>query len=325
MEQNLIVPSTPRFSAADIEAAASKIDPVFSSTPQFRSEPLEAELGVRTVLKVETINPIRSFKGRGADLLLQSLEPGQRLYCASSGNFGQGMAYAGRKHGCEIIVYTSTGVNPVKLERMRSLGAEVRLVGDDFDDAKLEGVEEARRQGCRFVEDGRDIEITIGAGTIGYELGRWPEPIDAVLVPLGNGALINGIGCWIKSVSPSTMIIGVSATAATAMEQSWRSRTVVNHPDAPTIADGIAIRLPVPEAVEDMMHWVDDVVLVDDSDLIEWVKRAFWTQKIVLEPSGAVGLAAASRYRDRFSGKTIATILCGGNLAAGDAQRWLVG
>src|SRR5258706_14364727 len=124
-------------SIAGIEDAASVIDPVFRDTPQFVCEPLSDQLGVTTILKVETINPIRSFKGRGTDYLLHRLGPQPNgLVCASAGNFGQGMAYAARKRGTQLTVFAAISANPLKVDRMRALGAEVMLEGQDFDDAQ---------------------------------------------------------------------------------------------------------------------------------------------------------------------------------------------
>jgi len=120
-----------------IEEAATLIDPVFRDTPQFVCEPLSDRLGVATVLKVECVNPIRSFKGRGTDYLLHRLGPQPNgLVCASAGNFGQGMAYAARKRGTRLTVFAAISANPLKVDRMRALGAEVMLEGQDFDDAK---------------------------------------------------------------------------------------------------------------------------------------------------------------------------------------------
>ncbi len=120
-----------------IREAAGVIDPVFLNSPQFDCEPLSQRLGVNTILKVETVNPIRSFKGRGTDYLMHRLGAAtQSIVCASAGNFGQGMAYACRKHGVPITVFAATKANPLKIERMRGLGATVELAGDDFDQAK---------------------------------------------------------------------------------------------------------------------------------------------------------------------------------------------
>src|SRR5262245_61514322 len=125
-----------RITLERIEEAARRIDPVFLDTPQYVCEPLGDELGCRLALKVETLNPIRSFKGRGADWLVQHLSPGAALICASAGNFGQAMAYACRARSVSLTVYAAESANPLKIERMRAMGARVVLAGADFDAAK---------------------------------------------------------------------------------------------------------------------------------------------------------------------------------------------
>ena len=159
-----------------IAEAARVIDPVFLHSPQFVSGALSERLGPRLLCKVELLNPIRSFKGRGADYFLQRLGSEPRpLVCASAGNFGQGLAYAAARRGRQVTVFAAHTANPLKLERMRRLGAEVRLAGDDFDAAKLAARAYADQTGARFVEDGAEPAIAEGAGSLGAELADWPS------------------------------------------------------------------------------------------------------------------------------------------------------
>jgi threonine dehydratase len=291
-----------------IEAAAKAIDPVFRNTPQFHSE----ALGV--VLKVETVNPIRSFKGRGTDFLLSRLSPGSAaLVCASAGNFGQGLAYAGRKRGFRIVVFAAESANPLKIERMRQLGAEVRLAGADFDAAKEQARIFAADTGGRFIEDGGEPAIAEGAGTIALELEQWPQRFDFLLVPLGNGALILGMALWMKTHSPETRIIGVCASGAPAMALSWRERRALETPGVETIADGIAVRVPIAESLADLYRLVDDVVLVEDAALLDAMRLVMKHHGLVVEPAGVAGLAAKLVYENRFRGAVTGTPLCGGN------------
>ena len=260
-----------RLSLASIVEATANVDPVFLGSPQFDCEPLSAELGARVTLKVETLNPLRSFKGRGASYFVgKSVTAGPKagLACASAGNFGQALAFAARAQGLPVTVFAAPAANPQKLERMRALGADVRLAGADFDAAKAAGRQWAEAEGLPFVEDGREPWISEGAGTIGRELLGRDDVLDAILVPLGNGALLNGVARWIKAASPATEVIGVCAQGAPAMQRSWKSGPggpIVETPTALTIADGVAVRVPIPEAVADMHGQVDDVVLVDDA------------------------------------------------------------
>lgn len=312
---------------ASIEKAAQLIDSAFLHSPQYEDRMLNAALGKRVLVKVETANPIRSFKGRGADFFARSLDPKQRIVCASAGNFGQAMAYVGRSRRIPVQVFVANDVNPAKAERMRLFGAKVTLCDGDFEVAK----QNARQKAIDdpdwiFVEDGAEDAITEGAGTIGVELLA-AGAIDTVVVPLGDGALITGIGAWIKDRSPGTQIIGVCPEATPAMLYAWRKARGVrqvphrspsvggvadlNRP-AHTIADGIEVRVPVQKSVEKMKNLVDDIVLVNDDALIEAMRLSASALGFVLEPSGAAGLAAICQHE--LPGERLATILTGSNI-----------
>ena len=181
-----------RLSIERIEAAVASIDPVFLDTPQYECEPLSAALGVRAVLKVETVNPVRSFKGRGASRYVAEVPPGTEVVCASAGNFGQAMAYAGRARGIPVTVYAAESASPLKVTRMRALGASVVLSGVDFDAARAEARRAAAERGARLAVDSLDLETVEGAGTIGLELVRLGPPLDVLLLPLGNGRCVAG-------------------------------------------------------------------------------------------------------------------------------------
>jgi threonine dehydratase len=307
-----------------IDEAAGLIDPVFRDTPQFVCEPLSDRLGITTVLKVECVNPIRSFKGRGTDYLLHRLgaQP-QGLVCASAGNFGQGMAYAARKRGTKLTVFAAVTANPLKVDRMRALGAEVILEGHDFDDAKAGALRHATACGAFYVEDGLLGPIAEGAGTIASELGRMSEHIDAWIVPLGNGSLINGMGSWLRRNSPATRVIAVCPSGAPSMFMSWRAGKPVSTASLDTIADGIAVRIPVPEALEMMGSAVDEVMLVTDAEIIDAMRWLHRDAGLIVEPAGAAGVAGAAKLRDELAGKRVAIPLTGGNVTEDQIREWL--
>src|SRR5215475_11064557 len=197
-----------RLSLEHIAEAAKVIDPVFLNSPQFLVESLSQRLGCRLVVKVETLNPIRSFKGRGTEYLVASLTGRPHVVCATAGNFGQGMAYAARKRKLPITIFVAANANPFKVERMRAMGADVRFAEGD---ASLAAEAFAAKSGALLVVDGRDAAIGEGAGTIAMELLRWPEPFDAIVVPLGDGSLLAGVARWVKEHHPATEMIGVCA------------------------------------------------------------------------------------------------------------------
>jgi threonine dehydratase len=321
---SITIPNTMHstLSLEQIERAATIIDPVFRNTPQFESEPLSSAVGCDLVLKIETLNPIRSFKGRGADYFISTLGPDAKLVCASAGNFGQAMAYACRKRGMSLTIFASLNANPLKLERMRALGANLILEGQDFDAAKLAAIRYADQSGLRMVMDGLEPRISEGAGTIGLELAGYALPLDVLLVPLGNGALATGVGRAIKAHRPQTRVIAVSANGAPAMEQSWRTQELVILDSIQTIADGIGVRVPIPEAVAEMRHTIDEVILIDDAATLNAMKLLHQHLGLIVEPSGAIGVAAAAL--ERFRGMRVATVICGGNLTEAQIREWIV-
>ncbi|HEV2840729.1 MAG TPA: pyridoxal-phosphate dependent enzyme [Chthoniobacterales bacterium] len=312
-----------RLTIENMREAARVIDPVFLNTPQYHADSLSKLLGARLIVKVETANPIRSFKGRGAEYLTSKVAEGTELITASAGNFGQAMAYACSRQKLQLGVYASVNANPFKLERTRMLGATVVLHGEDFDEAKIEAKRVAFATGKRLVEDGFDAETGEGAGTIGIELAAWKERIDVVLLPLGNGALACGVGRYLKEARPEIRVVAVQSAGAPAMLESWRRKEVVRFDSISTIADGIGVRIPIPECVRDMEGVIDDGILVKDASLIEAIRLAHEHLGVVLEPSGAAGLAAILENRDRFADQSVAVVLCGGNLTPEQMKLWL--
>jgi threonine dehydratase len=261
-----------------IRAAHPAIDRVFRDSPQLVHDGLSARLGVPVIVKVETVNPIRSFKGRGTWVAVHALAadgsigPDQPVVCASAGNFGQGVAYAARALGIPALVFASRHANRAKVARMRALGAAVVEVGEDFDEARAASEAAAERGRGRLLVDGEDPRIATGAATLALEItdavaaGALPAP-GVVSVPVGNGALINGVGSWLRSAAPACRIVGVQAEGAAAMTLSWRAGGPIDTPSVATYADGIASRVAIPAAVELMVGRVDEMRIVSDDAL----------------------------------------------------------
>lgn len=318
-------PPEHRLSLMQISRSRDVIAPEFLRSPQYVCEPLGDALGCRLTVKVETANPIRSFKGRGASFLLHELRSRQddrALVCASAGNWGQAMAYACREHGRALVVYAAVNANPLKVQRMKALGAHVIQQGHDFDAAKAAAKAHAARVGGWMVEDGLEPEISEGHGSMAIELLSRGDAFDAIVLPLGNGALLGGVGRWIKAASPATRVIGVCAQGAPSMAQSWRQKRIVETQRADTLADGIAVRVPIAEAVQDMQGIVDDVLLIGDEHLREAMRLAHQHAGLLLEPAGAAGLAALVAHRALFAGQHVAVALCGSNLTPSQAKEF---
>jgi threonine dehydratase len=290
-----------------IEAAANKIDPVFLNTPQFVDERLSAELGREVVVKVETLNPIGSFKGRGTWLLAQELDPSRTWVCSTAGNFGQGLAYAARDRRADVHVFVSKDAAPAKVTRMRSLGAEV-FASDSPGSAAREHADESDER--VLVVDGLDPAIAEGAGTIGLELAA-AGGIETAVVQVGDGALISGVARWLKSTTPKTRIVGVCAQGAPAMARSFAAGHPVSVEGTGTIASALAIAEPVTESLTRVMALVDDVVLVDDDDLRAAMELIAESPGVCVEPAGAAGVAALLRHRNELPGERVAVLLTG--------------
>ena len=302
-----------RLSLDRMKEALKVIDPVFLNSPQYEAETLSHLLGCRLVVKVETVNPIRSFKARGSEYFTAGLEGATHLVCATAGNFGQGMAYSARKRGLRLTVFVSENANPRKVQRMKEMGAEIRQQGADLEEAHDAARLFAFRSNATLVEDGRDAAIAEGAGTIAIELLRWPESFDAIVVPLGDGALLAGMSRWVKAHHPQTQMIGVCAQGAPAMERSWRSGSLVMSDRAQTIADGIAVRIPFPEALSDLDGIIDDILLVEEESIVEAMRLSRSQLGLILEPAGAAALAAVVSRKDLFQRKLIGVVLTGAN------------
>ena len=270
----------PDLEAAAIRAAHGRIDRAFTHSPQYVHEGLSRRLGVPVIVKVETANPIRSFKGRGTWIAIRDLAgegrigPDRPIACVSAGNFGQGVAYAARALGIPAVVFTSRHANRGKIERMRLLGAQVIEVGEDFDEARDASEAYAAKHPVELLVDGDDPRISTGAATLALEVtdgvaaGDLPAPV-IVMVPVGNGALINGVGAWLRSEAPGCRIVGVQAEGAAAMTLSFNAGRPIDTDTVATFADGIASRVAIPRAVELMPGRVDEMRLVSESALRE--------------------------------------------------------
>lgn len=298
-----------------ILAAPRLIDPVFLNSRLLAGTPLDAAVGCQVIAKLEIENPVGSFKGRGTELFAATaLVPGEAVVCASAGNFGQGLARAARKRGHSCVVFAAETANQVKIAAMRHLGAEVRLAGADFDAAKEAAISHALQHGLRYVEDGSEAAIAEGAGTIGLELAA-AGGFDTILVQLGNGALLAGVGAVLREMQPRTEIIAVVAENAPAMKLSLEAGRPIATDTANSIADGIAVRVPIPGVLQLLRKCCDDVVAVEEASLIQAMQLAHRELAVLLEPAGAAGIAAILADPQRFRDRRVATILSGGNLS----------
>ncbi|WUB23287.1 pyridoxal-phosphate dependent enzyme [Streptomyces chartreusis] len=308
-----------------MRAARRVIDPVFLDTPLFRCEALEPALGCTVSIKLETANPVRSFKGRGTEVVASRLaEQGPRaVVCASAGNLGQALAWSGRGRGLDVAVVASRFATAAKLDRIRALGAKLELVDGDHEMARERAAAIARDTGIRLVEDSLDIETCEGAATIGLELVDTVPSFGTVLIALGGGALATGVGHVVKASAPEAEVICVQPEGAPAMTRSWHGRRVVTTDSTDTIADGVAGRCPIPAVLDDLLVVADDAVLVQEASIIAGMRMLLDHAGLVVEPSAALGIAALLEDRDRFAGRHVVTIVCGSNVDMDAYHRWV--
>lgn len=316
-----------RLDTARIRAARRIIDPVFLDTPLYRCEALEPDLGCAVTIKLETANPVRSFKARGAEVVASLLADNgsTAVVCASGGNLGQALAWSGRARGLDVTVVASRFAPAVKLDRMRALGARLELVDGDHEMARARAAAIARHEGIRLLEDSLDIETCEGAATIGLELVDAASSFDAVLIALGGGALATGVGHVLKAFAPEVEVICIQPAGAGAMTLSWRQRSVVNTDSTDTIADAVVGRCPIPAVLNDLLLVADDAVLVQEASIMAGMRVLLEGAGLVVEPSAALGVAAVLEDRGRFAGRHIVTIVCGSNVDPDNYRRWVGG
>ena len=314
-----------RLDTGRIRAARKVIDPVFLDTPLYRCEALEPALGCAVSIKLETANPVRSFKARGTELVATQLaDSGSRaVVCASAGNLGQALAWSGRGRGLDVTVVASRFATAAKLERIRALGATLELVDGDHELARERAAAIARYDGIRLLEDSLDLETCEGAATIGLELVDAAPSFDTVLIALGGGALATGVGHVMKALAPEVQVICVQPLGAPALTHSWHQRRVVTTDSTNTIADGVAGRYPIPAVLDDLLVVADDAVLVQETSIIAGMRLLLDHAGLVVEPSAALGIAAILEDPDRFAGRHVVTIVCGSNVDLDAYHRWV--
>jgi len=305
-----------------VRLGRERLPPSVRDTPLLHRRELDAAVGAEVWLKNECLGPVRSFKARGTEVLFAHRSPPGPVVCASAGNFGQGIAWSAAARGARCVVFAPAAASPLKVRRMRQLGAEVRLAGSDLDEAKEMARRAAESSAWTFLEDGHEEEMFVGAATMGEELeaqlDRQLEAgaggVDALLCPVGNGALFGGLGGWFALRGLTAERVGVVAAAAPSMQLSFRAGECVSTATAQTVADGIAVRAPVRRGVERVNAFAADLVTVREESLAAAVRLLVETLGLVVEPAGAAAVAALLEHPDRWRGRKVALPLCGSNL-----------
>ncbi len=298
----------------------ARVYDVAVETPLDAAPNLSARIGNRLLLKREDMQPVFSFKLRGAYNKIVQLSP-ERLQrgviCASAGNHAQGVALSAAKVGCRAVIVMPTTTPLIKVRAVRARGGEVILVGDSFDEAYAHALELEKAEKLTFVHPFDDAEVIAGQGTIGMEILRQhAEPIDAVFCSVGGGGLISGVAAYIKRLRPETKIVGVEALDADAMTQSLAAGKRVRLKNVGLFADGAAVKYVGEETFRLCQLYVDEMVGVDTDAICAAIKDVFEDTRAVLEPAGALAIAGAKDYaaRHKLKGKTLVAVASGANL-----------
>ena len=299
----------------DIQAAANALRGAIADTPCLHSRTLSDLTGAEVHLKFENLQFTAAFKERGALNKLLSLTPRQRaagVIAASAGNHAQGLAYHAKLLGIPAVIVMPRFTPNVKVERTRSHGAEVVLHGDDFDAARLHAITLADEHGLTPAHPYDDEKIIAGQGTLALEMLAACPQLELLVVPIGGGGLIAGMATAAKATKPGIEIVGVQAERYPSMYNAIKGARAEF--GASTIADGIAVKEPGALTLPIVRRLVDDIVLVDEGALERAIVMLLEIEKTVAEGAGAAGLAALLAHPQRFAGRHVGLVLCGGNI-----------
>ncbi|HUZ55357.1 MAG TPA: threonine/serine dehydratase [Streptosporangiaceae bacterium] len=302
---------------ADVLAARRRIAPYLRPTPLYRYPALDTLAGAQLWVKHENHQPVGAFKVRGGVNLVSRLsddERGRGVITASTGNHGQSVAYAANLFGVHAIVCVPEQANPVKVESMRALGADVVFHGQDFDDAREHCEKLSAEHGYRYVHSGNEPRLIAGVATYALEILESQPDIEVIVVPVGGGSGAAGTCTVAKAVRPSIEVIGVQAEAAPAAYRSWRARALVTDATS-TFAEGLATRTAFDLPQQILWRLLDDFVLVSEDALRTATRTMIEKTRNLVEPSGAAALAAVLAGPARFAGRKVAIICSGGNIS----------
>ncbi|MBC7941850.1 MAG: threonine ammonia-lyase, biosynthetic [Chitinophagaceae bacterium] len=314
-------PAGARIAAAYLKKIlTARVYDVAEQTALTPAKSLSRRLGNQVLLKREDQQPVFSFKLRGAYNKMVHLTPealAMGVICASAGNHAQGVALAARKLGCKAVVVMPVTTPRLKVDAVAALGGEVVLHGDSYSDAHAHALSLQKASGMTFVHPFDDPDVIAGQGTVAMEILRQHQgPIDAVFVAIGGGGLISGVAAYIKAVRPEIQVIGVQTIDSDAMARSVRAGRRVLLEDVGLFSDGTAVKQVGEETFRITRALVDDYVCVDTDAVCAAIKDVFQDTRCVLEPAGALGVAALKQYTltHKLKGRTLVTITCGANM-----------
>jgi threonine dehydratase len=299
----------------------ARVYDVAIETPLDEARRLTRRLGNTVLFKREDLQPVFSFKLRGAYNKIAHLSDtvAQRgVICASAGNHAQGVALAAKRRGIAATIVMPKTTPSIKVQAVMDLGGEAVLFGDDFDQAYEHAMQLTRERGLTFVHPFDDPDVIAGQGTVGMEILRQKsgDQIDAIFIAVGGGGLTAGVGAYVKALYPKIKIIGVEPEDACAMYESLKARKRVTLDRVGTFADGVAVRRVGEEPFNICQKVLDEVILVSTDEMCSAIQDIFEDTRTVVEPAGALGVAGIKKYiaREGCQGKTFVSINCGANM-----------
>jgi len=302
---------------ADVLGARERIAPYLRPTPLYCYPALDTLTGAQLRVKHENHQPVGAFKVRGGVNLISRLGPADRqrgVATASTGNHGQSIAYAANLFGVRATVFVPQDSNPVKVESMRALGAEIVFHGRDFDDAREYCEQQAAEHGYRYVHSGNEPDLIAGVGTYALEiLADWPD-VEVIVVPVGGGSGAAGAALVATAVRRSIEVIGVQSEQAPAGFRSWQAGRLVGD-ETSTFAEGLATRTAFELPQQIMRDLLADFVLVPDAAIAAATRAMIEKTRNLVEPAGAAAMAAVLADPGRFAGRKVAVVCSGGNIS----------
>ena len=304
----------------EIIKASKVLEEILEPTPFKKNDNLSEVYDAQIFLKREDLQMVRSYKIRGAYNKIRSIEPerlASGIVCASAGNHAQGVAFSCNKLKIKGSIYMPTTTPRQKIDSVRMFGrdyVDIVLIGDTFDAANSAAIEYAKQSGKTFIPPFDDPKIIEGQGTIGYEiLQQAKQPLDYIFVPIGGGGLASGIGSYIKRMSPSTKVIGVEPAGAPCMKTAIEKGEIVELEHIDKFVDGAAVKKAGALTYEICKRVLDDIIVVPEGAVCTTIINMYNKNAIVVEPAGALSVAALRFYADKIRGKNIACIVSGSN------------
>ncbi|MCT7588304.1 threonine ammonia-lyase [Aliarcobacter butzleri] len=301
----------------DIKDAKKQLEKAISLTPLMKAPILSKEKNAEIYLKEDNLQITGSFKIRGAFNRVALLDEKRRkngVVAASAGNHAQGLAFAAKYFDCEATIFMPEATPLTKVLGVKSYGANVVLIGENFDEAYANATKFAKENNKEFIHPFADNAVIAGQGTIALEILEKLEDVEQIIVPIGGGGLIAGVAIAAKSINPNIKITGVVASGAKGMKDSFLAGIPIDSASVKTIADGIAVRDVTPKLLDLVLEYVDEVVEVSDNEIANAILFLLEKHKLMVEGAGAVSVAAIMHDKVDISNKKVCAVVSGGNI-----------